>query len=332
MTQYNKLGFLIGRFQFLHPGHREMIRQAVKKVGLLIIFVGSANAGRGIKNPWTFKERKAEILKFLNHESITNYVIYPVNDYMYSDSQWMTDIRSIVSQYDAETVTMFGHQKEGNDYLSWFPEYGFENVVSNIDVDASTCRETLFNEKHYSIHPNVHADWEFRKNEKEKFSIYPYPETLNFLCADSLVECNGHILLIKRKFAPGKDQWAIPGGFKNASETLLECSLRELREETNIRVPEKVLRGSVTSEKVFDSPNRNVGIPRITKVFHYKIKADQDGKLPRANGMDDALETKWVTIQQALNEFEMFSDHGHIISSMTGVMPIPAHLNKAICN
>jgi bifunctional NMN adenylyltransferase/nudix hydrolase len=331
IQKYEKVGYLVGRFQFLHPGHRELIRQAVKKVNLLIIFVGSANAGRGIKNPWTFKERKTELLRFLNHEGIKNYVIYPVNDYDYSDSQWMTDIRSIVHQYNADKVVMIGHEKEGNDYLSWFPEFEFENVVTNIDISATDCRETLFREKHYSIHENVHADWDFKEQEKQKFSVYPYPETLNFVCADSLVECLGHILLIKRKFAPGKNQWALPGGFKNASENLLDCSMRELREETNIRVAEKVLRGSIVSERIFDNPKRNVGIPRITKVFHYKIKADNDGKLPRAKGADDAVETRWATIQQALNEFEMFTDHGHIISSMTGVMPIPAHLNKAIC-
>lgn len=44
------------------------------------------------------------------------------------------------------------------------------------------------------------------------------------------------VLLIKRKYPPFKDSWAIPGGFVLEQESLEEAVKRELQEETGIRV------------------------------------------------------------------------------------------------
>jgi len=44
------------------------------------------------------------------------------------------------------------------------------------------------------------------------------------------------ILLIKRKNEPFKNMWALPGGFLEEDETLEECAIRELREETAVNI------------------------------------------------------------------------------------------------
>lgn len=43
------------------------------------------------------------------------------------------------------------------------------------------------------------------------------------------------VLLIKRKYSPFKDKWALPGGFIRGGEELLHASARELEEETGVR-------------------------------------------------------------------------------------------------
>ncbi len=44
------------------------------------------------------------------------------------------------------------------------------------------------------------------------------------------------VLLIKRKYEPFKDNWAIPGGFVLEDESLEEAVERELKEETGIQI------------------------------------------------------------------------------------------------
>ena len=172
----------------------------------------------------------------------------------------------------------------------------------------------------------VKDDFAYYEKEKKLFANYPFPETLNFNCGDAVVECQGHVLLIQRKHAPGAGAWALPGGFKNRDESFLDCAVRELIEETNIRVPEKVLRGSIVKTQLFDSPKRSFGIPRNTLAVYFRINPDPDGKLPRANGADDAAECKWVPLTDVLNRYELYDDHASIISTVTGVVPMPGFM------
>ncbi len=48
------------------------------------------------------------------------------------------------------------------------------------------------------------------------------------------IDKEGKILLAKRNVEPGKNKWALPGGFVEWEEDPREACLRELREETKI--------------------------------------------------------------------------------------------------
>jgi bifunctional NMN adenylyltransferase/nudix hydrolase len=324
-------GFAVGRFQPLHPGHKHLIRSARKQCDHLTIFVGSANSARTIKNPWTFLERKAAIQSFLDLEGITNVEIIPQNDYKYSDSQWINDITTYIEyKRGSDEVVIFGHMKEGNDYINLFANYKIVDIKSDIRVSATTVREHLMETNHPSIEECVLQDYAYFKAERINFDSYPYKDTLQFNTGDAVVECSGHILLIKRKRAPGAGTWALPGGHKNNDETFTNCVFRELKEETNLRVPEKILRGSVVSTKLFDSPTRGCGIPRNTYAIHVKIEPNKDGSLPEFRPADDAIDGKWVLISEILNnpEYAMFDDHQHMLMDMLGVQPLPAYKNS----
>ncbi len=319
-----KTGIFIGRFQPVHEGHIHALGVAASQVDKLYILVGSANTCRSIKNPWTFAERKQMLQVKLHAQRITNYEIIPLNDYRYSDTQWMSDVRATIEHYNMGSPILFGHMKDGNDYLKWFPELKFKSIEAMYSINATQVRERMFQENDPFMPETVRGDYAFYQKEKQLFKDYPFPETLNFNCSDAILECQGHILLIQRKFSPGKGAWALPGGFRNQRETFLDCAIRELQEETNVRVPEKVLRGSIVKTELFDNPNRSFGIPRNTMAVYMRISPNPDYSLPRANGADDAALCKWVPLTDALNNIEMYDDHKDIVSKVTGVMPMPA--------
>jgi bifunctional NMN adenylyltransferase/nudix hydrolase len=260
----------------------------------------------------------------LHAAGIHNVEIIPLNDYRYSNTQWMSDVRATVEHYEMGTPTLFGHMKEGNDYLTWFPDWKFKSIEMSVHVDATAVRNRMFDLQDPDMPSTVQDDWAFYQKEKVTFANYPFPETLNFNCSDAILECQGHVLLIQRKFAPGRGAWALPGGFRNQRETFLDCAIRELIEETNVRVPEKVLRGSIVKTELFDDPSRSFGIPRNTMAVYMRVNPNPDFSLPRANGADDAALCKWVPLTDALNTIQMYDDHKDILAKMTGVNPMPA--------
>ena len=66
------------------------------------------------------------------------------------------------------------------------------------------------------------------------------------------------LLLIKRKFEPCKDQWALPGGFVEENESLDVAAARELQEETSVD-PSSVLLTQVCPVHPVDSPGDDLG-------------------------------------------------------------------------
>ena len=319
-----KQGIFIGRFQPIHQGHIHAIGIAASQVDMLYILVGSANACRSIKNPWTYTERKAMIRSKLWANKIHNVEIIPINDHPYSDSQWIADVRATVEHLEIDEPILFGHMKEGNNYLNWFPDWKFKDIEATNQIDATAIRKRMFETEDSEMPSTVLDDYKYYQKENALFANYPFPETLNFNCSDAVLECQGHILLIRRKWAPGRGAYALPGGFRNRQESFLDCAIRELQEETNVRVPEKVLRGSIVKTELFDDPKRSFGIPRNSLAVYMRINPDPDGGLPRANGADDAAECKWIPLTDALNRIELYDDHKAIISKVTGVMPMPA--------
>jgi ADP-ribose pyrophosphatase len=72
----------------------------------------------------------------------------------------------------------------------------------------------------------------------------------------------GKVLLVKRKYAPKKGKWAIPGGSVNLGESLQAAAEREIKEETglNIKAGEPVH----TFDLIEEDSNGNIR-------FHYVI-------------------------------------------------------------
>jgi 8-oxo-dGTP diphosphatase len=75
--------------------------------------------------------------------------------------------------------------------------------------------------------------------------LNPVPAT-----AVTIIE-DGKILLVERAVEPRKGLWSLPAGFLEIDETVEECALREVKEETNLDVQ---LTGLLAAYSVFDDP------------------------------------------------------------------------------
>ncbi len=106
------------------------------------------------------------------------------------------------------------------------------------------------------------------------------------LAVDIIVERNGKVLLIKRKDAPYKGEWAFPGGFIDyGKETIEQTAVRELKEETELIAELK----DIELLGVASKPDRD---PRGHVVALQFIVKKAEGE-PKA--ADDAEEAEWFS-------------------------------------
>lgn len=118
---------------------------------------------------------------------------------------------------------------------------------------------------------------------------YDYPRLA--LTVDAVVfrnkDSKHEVLLIQRKHYPFEGMWALPGGFVDMEETCEEAIVRELMEETNLKVPE--LRQMHTFSALGRDPRgRTVSVTffGVADYFNSAVK-----------GGDDAADARWFDIQ-----------------------------------
>jgi bifunctional NMN adenylyltransferase/nudix hydrolase len=140
-----------------------------------------------------------------------------------------------------------------------------------------------------------------------------------YTTVDAVVVEAGHILLVQRKFSPGKGTWALPGGFVGQDEHLVDAAIRELREETKLKVPMPVLKGSVKGQHVFDAPQRSQRGRTITHAFFFDLAHNQWTGLSDVRAADDAAAVRWVPIAEFLKmQEDIYEDHYFIANHFLG--------------
>jgi bifunctional NMN adenylyltransferase/nudix hydrolase len=335
--KYNTL-VLIGRFQPIHNAHLEIIKRATALCDQLVIVTGSAAQPRTYKNPFTSAER-ARMIKSAAGGLAMQISIEANPDTIYNDQAWAVRVQALVAKHTkpGDKIGIIGHKKDDSSfYLDMFPQWGFENVeliefLSAVDIRdlyfreianykflkgvvPETTYEFLLDFAHTDDYRQIIKEREFVETYKKQYASLPYPPI--FSTADAVVVQSGHVLMVKRRAEPGKGLWAMPGGYVNANtdKSVEAAMLRELREETQIKVPAPVLRGSIVRSKVFDAIGRSPRGRIITHAFHIQLP---DGELPKVKGSDDAEKAKWVPIAEVRSE-ECFEDHYEILQHFLG--------------
>lgn len=114
-----------------------------------------------------------------------------------------------------------------------------------------------------------------------------------------LISDNGKIVLILRKGETFHDFWALPGGAVEEDETIEEALIREMKEETGVKVKPKEILG------IFSDPDRDPRGRVISTVFI----CNYEGILKAGS---DAGRIITCTIEEALN-MQLAFDHHFIL-------------------
>ena len=131
---------------------------------------------------------------------------------------------------------------------------------------------------------------------------YKYPRPA--VTGDCIVitkEENAKVLLIQRGDEPYKGTWAFPGGFMNMDETTEQCAIRELEEETGLKVKDVHQIGAY-SKVDRDPRGRTITVAYLAII----------DKPISVVGQDDAAKAEWWPIsalpQLAFDQNEITAD------------------------
>lgn len=357
MKQNYDYAVFIGRFQPFHNGHLYSLTKALESAQNVIIVLGSSNAPRNVKNPFTDAEREKMIrdtLSDVDGKNLNDRVLFTrVEDRAYQNNLWINDVQRKVEDVIFQqgfnpnpiSICIVGHDKDDSSwYLHAFPEWKFidthyftgsgddQEVLHSTDIrrliyegksvyTQSACPSGVNEFIKEFIRTdecvNLRHEWQDGLDEEAIYSAVPNYRAIHYLTADAVVIQSGHILLIERGVRPGKGLWALPGGHVGANETTEDAAVRELVEETGIKVPEKVLFGSIKDRQFFENPDRSLRGRVVekrgkTSTMAYFIALDDTQKLPkvRAPEDEDSARAWWFP----LNRFQgmrhmMFEDH-----------------------
>ncbi|MFT3813911.1 MAG: bifunctional nicotinamide-nucleotide adenylyltransferase/Nudix hydroxylase [Acidovorax sp.] len=327
---------LIGRFEPVHSGHLALLREALARARRAIVVVGSAHQARTPKNPFTWQEREAMLRGALPFDDAARLIVLPVRDY-YDEARWVQAVQAAVARHVAAgaRVALVGHFKDASSgYLRAFPGWELVPVERQGSIDATAIRNAYFGAylggaglnalagqmpdstlrflhafAQQPAYAALQEEWRTLASYRAAWAQAPYPPV--FVTVDAVLRCQDQVLLIRRAHAPGKDLWALPGGFLEPRDTLWQSCLRELAEETSAALTEDQLRAALCEVRVFDHPDRSQRGRTITHAHYFDLG---DAPLPAVQGGDDAAAAHWVPVEQlpALED-TLFEDHFHIL-------------------
>ncbi len=152
--------------------------------------------------------------------------------------------------------------------------------------------------------------------EKDYKYQYPHPAVTTDAVVFGFDGKELHLLLIERGIEPFKGCWALPGGFVRIDETIEECVMRELKEETGVE--------NVYLEQfhVFSDVNRDPRERVITIAFFAMVRKSDYHLI----ASDDAERASWFSLDEypplAFDHYEIIKQAREHLKEVIRIRPI----------
>lgn len=252
----------------------------------------------------------------------------------------------LYKEIGAVKVALVGYFKDQSSYyLKYFPQWKFEEHFQNSResriLHGTDIRHLYFNGskeiewsslvpvpvkqkliafKQTMVFDVLKQEFDYIEQYKQDSKFVGMPFNPTFLTTDAVVTAMGHILVVQRGHQPGKGLLALPGGFLAGNLTLEDNMIKELKEETQIHVPDAILRGSIKNKHEFDYPFRSLRGRTVTTAYHLELQASLEKGLPLVKGGDDADRAFWMPVADlGVMEDKFFEDHAQIIRYFLGI-------------
>lgn len=344
MRMTHDVAVVIGRFQPLHLAHLAMLRRALELAPRVLVVIGSACQAPSPRNPFTWQERAGVLLQAVPPALRERLDLVPVPD-LWDHDRWVAQVQALVARRApaGARIALVGHRKDASSrYLADFPDWPLIDDGAHGDMGATQLRARLWSAPEPEaallavaadvppatldflrgwvrtpLHARLAAQWRALEAERQQWAVAPYPPV--FVTVDAVVEADGHVLLVRRGREPGRGLLALPGGFLDPDESLLQAALRELREETGLVLPPTLVRQALVGVQVFSHPQRSQRGRVITHAHHLRLPG-RGGALPPVQAGDDAAQAVWMPLERLHGlQDRMHDDHWHILERVLGL-------------
>ena len=344
MNPPGRVAVVIGCFALYHRGHHQLLQAALANADVVVVVLGSAFRARTPKTPFIIDERSAMIRLCIDEAGRDRMHFAPVRDY-YDDERWSAAVRDAVAAIApgaAQITLVLSARDDSARFLERFPKWQQLAVENPLPVDSARLRSIYLRGHEAAAEKSTGLDaalavicewvpapmvqylraWAalpvFGELAGDQHAIDQMldewrgtPYEVQFITVDSVVRAADHVLLVRRGGPPGKGLRALPGGFIEPRETLLDGAIRELREETRLGILPTTLRRALKRVAVFDDPARSQRGRTVTHAHFFDLDTDA---LPQVKGGDDAADASWVAVSELSGmEDQFFEDHFHIL-------------------
>ena len=133
---------------------------------------------------------------------------------------------------------------------------------------------------------------------------YPKSFACHFIGVGGVVFHKNQVLLVKLTYGPVKGKWLIPGGLVDCGETLQEAVVRELYEETGVKVHPQGIVGLRSMVRIKDH------LTDLYSIFLCKLISTADLLI---KDEEELAEVRWIPLEELKTNPLITSYTKHVI-------------------